>query len=181
MSLNSIGLLVFLFLNWHVAWFTISCFRCTAKWLFTHITHVYIWLFSDSFIGCYKILGIVLCAISRYLLATFVSFLASLHGMWDHSSLCVCVCVCVCVCTLVMSASAATWRTTRFLCLWNIPGRNTGMVAVSYTRDSSWPRDQMCVSCIGRRILLPLHHLGSPHSSLTRDQTRIPCSGSAEP
>ena len=97
MSLNSIGLLVFLFLNWHVAWFTISCFRCTAKWLFTHITHVYIWLFSDSFIGCYKILGIVLCAISRYLLATFVSFLASLHGMWDHSSLCVCVCVCVCV------------------------------------------------------------------------------------
>ena len=28
-------------------------------------------------------------------------------------------------------------------------------VAISYSRVSSWPRDQICVSCIGRRIL---HH-----------------------
>ena len=27
-------------------------------------------------------------------------------------------------------------------------------VVISYTRGSSWLRDQTCVSCIGRRILL---------------------------
>ena len=35
-------------------------------------------------------------------------------------------------------------------------------VAISYSRGSSQPRDQTCVSCICRGILLPLSHLGSP-------------------
>ena len=35
-------------------------------------------------------------------------------------------------------------------------------VAISYYRGSSWPRDWTCVSCIGRWILLPLSHQGSP-------------------
>ena len=37
-------------------------------------------------------------------------------------------------------------------------------VAISFSRRSSWPRDQTCiscVSCIGRQILHPLSHLGS--------------------
>ena len=35
-------------------------------------------------------------------------------------------------------------------------------VAISFLRDSSQPRDQTCVSCIGERILYQLCHLGSP-------------------
>ena len=34
-------------------------------------------------------------------------------------------------------------------------------VAISFTRGSSQPKDQTCVSCIGRWTL-PLSHLGSP-------------------
>ena len=37
-------------------------------------------------------------------------------------------------------------------------------VAISYFRGSSWPRDWTCVSrvsCIGRRVLSPLCHLGT--------------------
>ena len=38
-------------------------------------------------------------------------------------------------------------------------------ISISYSRGSSWPRDQMhisWVSCSCRRILYQLHHLGSP-------------------
>ena len=41
------------------------------------------------------------------------------------------------------------------------------MVATSYSRRSSWPRDWThisCFSCIGRQILYQLCHLGSPHA-----------------
>ena len=37
-------------------------------------------------------------------------------------------------------------------------------VAISYSRGSSRPRDQTRVSCIGRRLLYQLCHLGSPCS-----------------
>ena len=42
-------------------------------------------------------------------------------------------------------------------------------VAISFSRESSWPTDQThvsCVSCIGRWILYHYHHLGSPWYSL---------------
>ena len=35
-------------------------------------------------------------------------------------------------------------------------------VAISFSKGSSQPRDQTYISCIGRQILLPLSHLGSP-------------------
>ena len=38
--------------------------------------------------------------------------------------------------------------------------------AISSSRGSSHPRDQMhvsCISCLGRQILYHLRHLGSPH------------------
>ena len=38
-------------------------------------------------------------------------------------------------------------------------------VAISSSKGSSQPRDRThvsCVSCVGRWVLLPLHHLGSP-------------------
>ena len=39
-------------------------------------------------------------------------------------------------------------------------------VAISFSRGSSWPRDQSSVSYIGRWILYRLSHLGSPYSAL---------------
>ena len=35
-------------------------------------------------------------------------------------------------------------------------------VAVSFSRRSSWPRGQTCISCIGRQISVQLSHQGSP-------------------
>ena len=34
-----------------------------------------------------------------------------------------------------------------------IPSKNTGVGDISYSRGSSWPKVQTCISCIGRRIL----------------------------
>ena len=45
----------------------------------------------------------------------------------------------------------------RLLCPWNSPGKNTGVVAISFSRGSSWPRSRTHVSCTGR-ITLPLSH-----------------------
>ena len=43
------------------------------------------------------------------------------------------------------------------------PARNREQwVAVFFSRESSWPRDQICVSWIGAWIFLPLSHQGSP-------------------
>ena len=39
------------------------------------------------------------------------------------------------------------------LCPWDFPGKNTGRVATSFSRASSWSRNQTCVSYIGRRTL----------------------------
>ena len=38
--------------------------------------------------------------------------------------------------------------------------------AISFSRGSSWPRDWTCISCVGRRISLPLSHQGSPLMAL---------------
>ena len=42
---------------------------------------------------------------------------------------------------------------TRLLCPQNFPGKNTGWVAISYSRLSSWPRDQTPITYTGRWIL----------------------------
>ena len=64
---------------------------------------------------------------------------------------------------------------TRLLCPWDSPGKNTGVVAITYSRESSQPRDRtwVSVSCIGRWILYQLCHLevgrcfSSPFSKLS--------------
>ena len=51
--------------------------------------------------------------------------------------------------------------------------RISEQVAISYSRGSSRPRGQTCISCIsciGRQIFLPLCHLGSPHTTLDLSQ-----------
>ena len=71
--------------------------------------------------------------------------------------MCICVCVCVCVCVLSLVEQFVTpWEVgARFFCQWNFPGKDTGVVTISYPRKSSWPRDQTCfswVSFIGSRF-----------------------------
>ena len=55
--------------------------------------------------------------------------------------------VCVCACS-VMSDSLRPhelWP-ARLLCPWKLPGKNIEWVANSFSRGSSRPRDQTCVS-----------------------------------
>ena len=62
------------------------------------------------------------------------------------------LCVCVCVCDSVVSNSL--WPhglyPPGFSIHGNFPGKNTGVVAISFSRGSSQPRDQSCVSWISR-------------------------------
>ena len=61
-----------------------------------------------------------------------------------------------CVCTeLVMSNSLWPQRLqpARFLCPWDFPGKNIGVVAISFSKASSQPRDRTYTSCFGRQIL----------------------------
>ena len=58
----------------------------------------------------------------------------------------------------------------------NLQARTLEWVAILFSRGFSPPRDQTsvsCVSCIGRRILLPPSHLGSPLSHHDRVTIRV--------
>ena len=70
-----------------------------------------------------------------------------------------------CVCAFSVAKSCLTLlpsqglsMPSRFLCLWNFPGKNTGVSCHSLLQGSSWPRDRTHVSCIswtGRQIPYP--------------------------
>ena len=82
---------------------------------------------------------------------------------------CVCVCVCVCVyiyiyihihtcCCLVAKSCPALCdpmdcSLPGSLCPLDFPGKNTRVVAISFSKGSSEPRDKNHISCIGRQIL----------------------------
>ena len=69
----------------------------------------------------------------------------------------------------VLSHFSCVWL---FATLWTVAtsssdsgisqARMLGWVAISFSRESSWPRDGTHVSCIGRWAFYPLSHLGSP-------------------
>ena len=68
--------------------------------------------------------------------------------------MCMFVCVCVCVCVCSVAQSCLTLCNTMDC---NLPGfsvqgifqaRILGWVGISYSRGSSPPRDQTCISCI---------------------------------
>ena len=46
-------------------------------------------------------------------------------------------------------------------------------IVISSSRGSFWPRDQISVFCIGRRLLLSSSHLGSPKSLLPLSKTKM--------
>ena len=47
-----------------------------------------------------------------------------------------------------------THKFARLLCPWNSPGKNTGLVAIPFFRESPLPRDQTQVSCNAGRFFI---------------------------
>ena len=68
----------------------------------------------------------------------------------------------MCVCMLSHVRRFVTSWTVALLSMGILQARILEWVAISSSKGSSQPRDQTGVSCIGRQILLPLNHLGSP-------------------
>ena len=97
------------------------------------------------------------------------------------------VCVCVCVCARARMHVHSITQSCPTLCsyalqptrfLWNFPGKNTEVVAISYSRLSSLSRGQ--TPCLlpflhWQTDSLPLRHLGSQNSD---DLVVIKSSGS---
>ena len=88
--------------------------------------------------------------------------LSLLRNLDDLKQLYVCVRVWMCTrtCPHMLSSSVVSdslqphgLQPARLLCPWNFPRKNIGWVAISYSRGSSQPKDQTCVSCFGRQIL----------------------------
>ena len=73
----------------------------------------------------------------------------SISYYWEKHVNIPCVCVCLCISSSVMSDYL--WphglQPTRLLCSWN----SLEWVAISFSRESSRPRDQTWVSCIAGR------------------------------
>ena len=74
-------------------------------------------------------------------------------------------------CSVTSVMSDSFWplglQPARLLCPRDSPGMNTGWVAISSSRGSSWPRDQTRISCVSLywqagRFFLPPSHLGNP-------------------
>ena len=52
------------------------------------------------------------------------------------------------------------------LCPWNFPGKDTGVVAISFSRGSSRPRDWTHISCLVGEFFIPLSHREVPYNTL---------------
>ena len=71
-------------------------------------------------------------------------------------SVCVCVCVCVCAQLYPVLCNPIDWSPPGSSVHGIFRGRILEQIAISFSKGSSWCRDQICVSCvscIGRRIL----------------------------
>ena len=103
----------------------------------------------------------------------------SLHVcLYLYIYICVCVCVCVCVCLSVYvsvcmcvhlfvsnSLQPQELQLPCFSVYGTFQARILEQVAISFSRGSSWPKDQTCASCvyyIGRQVLYQLSHQGRP-------------------
>ena len=57
-----------------------------------------------------------------------------------------------CCCLITKSCWTLLWhyglQPTRFVYLWDFPGKNTAVVAVCFSTGSSWLRDRTCISCL---------------------------------
>ena len=114
------------------------------------------------FTGCHMIEHTV-CTISNWLLYLSNTHLCFFHvfSSLDSSFICVCVCI-LCMCSVMFNSLWPPWIIACQASLHGIfQARMLEQVAISYSRASSHPRDQTCIFCIGRQILLPPSHLGS--------------------
>ena len=85
--------------------------------------------------------------------------------------MCVCLCVCVCVCDsfLVISNLCDPMDSTRLLCSWDSPGKNTGVGCHSLLQGI-FPTQRLnpgLLQC--RQSLFCLSHQGSPGEKLSID------------
>ena len=94
-----------------------------------------------------------------------------------HSHFLFCL-LCDCVCSITQSCLTLCDPVDcshQLLCPWNFPNRNTGVgFAIFSSRGSSQPKDQTCISCIGRKIL---YHWTSWDAPDARIEICIICCG----
>ena len=64
-----------------------------------------------------------------------------------HWLVCVCVCVCALSCFSRVWLFASQTVAHQAPLTVGLPGKNTWVFAMLFSRGSSWPRDQACVSC----------------------------------
>ena len=77
---------------------------------------------------------------------------------WQHFIMCVCELLYRCMFCLVAKLSLTVWDSMGSSVHGNSQARMQEWVAISFSRDSSRPRDKTWVSCIGRQILYNLSH-----------------------
>ena len=68
------------------------------------------------------------------------------------------------MCSVMSNSLLPPWTVAHLdhLSMGFFKARILELVAISFSRGSSWPKDWTCVSCIRRWILYQLHHFGSP-------------------
>ena len=92
---------------------------------------------------------------------TFIilSFLCAIPTCVFLLLLCICIAIIHIIDFYVLSRFSPVWL---FTTPWTVlPARILERITISSSRWSSWPRDGICISCIGKWILYHLSHLGS--------------------
>ena len=110
--------------------YCVSCVSCTAGGFFT------CWTISVSFWGDENVVE-------------FDREDACTNLCVHYKSLYMCLVVKLC---LTLSGLCGL-QSARLLCPWYSPGKNIGVVAISFSRGSFQPRDWTCLSCIGNWVL----------------------------
>ena len=97
---------------------------------------------------CVCVFVCVLCVCDFYILyfSTYYQYIFYFRSCFNVYSCCLVTESCL---TLLQCHGL---QPTRYLCPWDFPGKNTRVVAISFSRESSQPRDQICVSCIVGRF-----------------------------
>ena len=91
-----------------------------------------------------SIISLYVCVCEREVLLSSPSSENVYYSLW-HGMACVLSCI---------QLFATKWTVDSQAPLsWDFPGKNTGVLAISYSSESSQPRDQTHISCISRWIL----------------------------
>ena len=134
---------------------SLFCFTSNTK-----ILNIYLCLYPTS----QNIQAMLLRKITGPALATKFLSVPPKENLMDHQCVCVSECVCVCVC---VRTCAHVSHSSVSDSLWShdcsppgssiqgiLPARTLERVAISFSRESSWPRDQTQISCIACRLFI---------------------------